>query len=272
MENVPDLTELKEIVVRLRQLSDVQGLLQQAYAGYAEWYQVAPKELARPEDVQINFQLQTLYFQPGVVTQLPAYITTTMELSVPSEDYGRYSLFTNLDGSYRDDVMVWASVIVCSPQPDYGVDSPIEPVELRDVPAEIQDIFPQLALVARDQQLVDRATQHCIQWFQQHLTWYQHYPLSLAEEAIEKGYRWFHEWPTWYQRYTALSLRDSEVRMAFYRQVLCFNHAVYMHPHIKTYLNVYAGGYEVGSYCLATTLDGKVDETLSGIVPAPFFL
>jgi hypothetical protein len=269
--DLPDMAEQEAIVARLRQLSSEQRLIEQACARYPEWYQIAPKGLPDPQKVQITFRLQTLYFQPGVSIRLPAYITTTVQLYVPHQDFGLYSLFTNLDGSYRDDVMVWTTVTnLYAPWEDYGVVRPIEPVELRNVPVALQDIFPKLAHLAQAQQLVERATERCSVWFQRHPLWYQHYPLSLAEDAIKNEVRWFREYPRWYEYYPAIAWKESQVRIAFAKQVLCFNHARYPFPHLKTYLNVYAGGYEIGAYCLVTHLDGTVDEDLSMIVPYPF--
>lgn len=268
--NVPDRAELQMIVARLRQLSDEQGLVQRAYARYAELYQIAPAGRARPEDVQIKFLSQTLYFQPGVAARVPAYITTAMELSVPGQNYGTYCRFTNLDGSYRDDVMVWVSTMVCHLMPDYGACNPIEPVELSNVPVEVQDIFPRLALFAHDQHFIEQAMERCSHWFQHHPAWHHHYPLALGEDAMKTGYRWFQEWPDWYHHYQPVSFNGPEIRMAFDRQTLCFHHAVYASPYIETHLNVYASGYEVGSYCLATTFDGQVVEDGSGRMPEPF--
>jgi hypothetical protein len=270
-KDLPDMEEREAIVARLRQLSSEQSLIEQACARYPEWYQIAPEGLPEPQNVQITFRLQTLYFQPGVSIRLPAYITTMVELYVPQQDFGLYSLFTNLDGSYRDDVMTWASVTnQYAPWKDYGVINSIEPVELRNVPAALQDIFPKLARLAQAQRLVEQAIERCSAWFQHHPKWHERYPLSLAEGVIKKEVHWFHEYPHWYEHYPAIAWKEFQVRIAFAKQILCFNHAHYPFPHLKTYLNVYAGGYEIGAYCLVTHLDGTVNEDLSMIVPYPF--
>lgn len=190
--NTPDMNEREEIVKRLQRLSARQRLIEQAYTGYAHWYQVAPKDLAPPQDVGMTFRLQTLYFQPGVATRLPAYITTTVELTPFQGGFGLYSLFTNVDGSYRDDVLLWASLpATYGFQRDYGIVEPPEPVELRNVPKQMQDIFPRLTLLAQDQQLVRRAVERCSLWFQRHPDWYLQYPLSLTEEGIKKDFPGF---------------------------------------------------------------------------------
>lgn len=270
IDNSFRLAEIENIVTRLQYMSSQQKLIEQSYSGYAEWYKVAPEGLPHPNNVQINFRLQTLYFQPGAMVHLPAYITTTMELNVLQEDFGIYSLFTNLDGSYRDDVMIWASATIYTPWKDYGTTKPIEPIELRNVPVEMQDIFPKLVNLSREQQLIDRASTYCSTWFKKHHDWYQRYPMSLAEEGIKKGLEWFRKYPLWYQQYPKGLFKTSEVRIDVEKQVLCFNHMKYMYPHIKTYLNIYSGGYEIGSFCLVTNVDGTVDEDLSMIVPYPF--
>jgi hypothetical protein len=41
-------------------------------------------------------------------------------------------------------------------------------------------------------------------------------------------------------------------------------------PHILTKLDVFAGGYEIGEYCLATDSKGTMIEGLSGVFPTPF--
>jgi hypothetical protein len=51
---------------------------------------------------------------------------------------------------------------------------------------------------------------------------------------------------------------------------LCIQHAQFRSPHILTKLGVFAGGYEIGEYCLATEATGTVIEGLSGIFPIPF--
>jgi hypothetical protein len=222
-----------------------------------------------PDATRISFRQQTLYFQPGASTRLPAYITTTVELSADQDDLGIYSLFTNLDGTYRDDTMVWASVLVYLLEVDYNVCSTLEPVELRNVPVEMQNIFPKLANLAHFWKLVEQATERCLAWFRLRPDWHQHYPLSLVEEKVKKNVRWFENNPLWYKRYPAISF-GPDVRVYFDRQVLCFQHAKEIPSHLRTYLNVAASGYEIGSYCLVTNLDGTIDDEASMFVPYPF--
>ncbi|GCE25192.1 hypothetical protein KDA_06760 [Dictyobacter alpinus] len=83
--------------------------------------------------------------------------------------------------------------------------------------------------------------------------------------------RWFHDHPTWFQGYPMAPFPNGhEVRTGFNRQFLCFKHAEFRLPHILTKLDVFAGGYEIGEYCLATDLNGTVIESLSGVFPTPF--
>ncbi|EFH79975.1 hypothetical protein Krac_0507 [Ktedonobacter racemifer DSM 44963] len=84
---------------------------------------------------------------------------------------------------------------------------------------------------------------------------------------------WFHDHPIWFQGYPSVPFPNGhEVRIGFDRQLLCFNHAEFLFPHILTKLDVFAGGYEIGEYCLATDVNGTVIEGLSGIFPFPFSL
>ena len=105
-------------------------------------------------------------------------------------------------------------------------------------------------------------------WFEEHPLWFQQYPQSLVEEGTHPHRRWFQDHPTWFQGYPAVPFPNGhEVRIGFDRQLLCFQHVQSRSPHILTKLDVFAGGYAIGEYCLATELTGTVIEDLSGIFP-----
>jgi hypothetical protein len=134
----------------------------------------------------------------------------------------------------------------------------------------MQDIFPKLANLAHSWKLVEQATDRCLAWFRSRSDWHQHYPLSLVEEKVKKKVRWFENNPLWYERYPPIPF-GADVRVYFAGQILCFQHAKEEIPaHLRTYLNVAASGYEIGSYCLVTNLDGTTDEDASMFVPYPF--
>ena len=57
---------VQDIVERLVLLSETQGLIEKAKGGYADWYTNESSQMPyKPEEVQMEFWRQTLYFQPG---------------------------------------------------------------------------------------------------------------------------------------------------------------------------------------------------------------
>lgn len=262
---------MQDIVERLVLLSESQRLIEEAKGGYAGWYANESNEMPyKPEEVQMEFWRQTLYFQPGVYVQLKPYIATALKMFAQGQEFGYYRCITNLDGTVDDDYIGWGEPLFYQLQDDHRDTSPIEPIDTSvGVPENMRDIFPRLSHLAKEQELLQRAEERCAVWFQEHPLWFQQYPQSLVEEANLN--RWFHDHPTWFQGYPAVLFPNGhEVRTGFDRQFLCFNHAELQLPHILTKLDVFAGGYEIGEYCLATDLKGRIIEDLSGVFPIPF--
>lgn len=262
---------VQDIVERLIHLSESQRLIEVAKGGYAGWYVNESDEMPyKPEEVQMVFLRQTLYFQPGSV-QLNPYIATALKMFAQDQEFGYYRRITHLDGTVEDDYIVWGEPLFYELPDDHGDTNPIEPIDtLVGVPENMQDIFPRLSHLAKQQELLQRAERRCAAWFQEHPLWFQRYPQSLVEEA-NPNRRWFYDHPTWIQGYPAVPFPNGhEVRISFDRQLLCFHRADFRFPHILTKLDVFAGGYEIGEYCLATDLNGTVIEDLSGIFPIPF--
>lgn len=264
---------MQDIVERLLILSQSQRLIEHAQGGYALWYANESDEMPyKPEEVQMAFWRQTLYFQPGSRVQLKPYIDTALKMVAQGQEFGYYRLITSLDGTVDDDYLVWGEPLLYELLDDHGDTSQVESIDTSvGVPANMRDLFPQLSHLAKQQELLQRAEQRCAQWFQERPLWFQHYPQSLVEES-NPNTKWFHDHPTWFQGYPAVPFPNGhEVRTGFDRQLLCFRRAEFQLPHILTKFDVFAGGYEIGEYCLATDLKGTVIEDLSGAFPIPFF-
>jgi hypothetical protein len=266
---------LQAIVERLVLLSESQKLIEEAKGGYAGWYANESDEMPhKPEDVQMEFWRQTLYFQPGSHIQLKPYIDTALKMVVQDQEFGYYRLITSLDGAVDDDYIVWGEPLFYQFPDDHRDTNPIGPIDTSvGIPENMRDMFPRLSHLAKQQKLLQRAERRCAAWFQEHPLWFQQYPQSLVEEGTNPNRRWFHDHPIWFQGYPSVPFPNGhEVRIGFDRQLLCFNHAEFLSPHILTTLDVFAGGYEIGEYCLATDVNGTVIEDLSGIFPFPFSL
>lgn len=263
---------MQDIVERLVRLSESQRLIEEAKGGYAGWYANESDEMPyKPEEVQMEFWRQLLYFQPGIRVQLKPYIATALKMVVQDQEFGYYRLITNLDGTVDDDYIGWGEPLFYQFPDDHGDMGTIEPIDTSvGVPENMRDIFPRLSHLAKQQELLQQAEKRCTEWFQRHPLCFQQYPQSLVEKS-NPNTKWFHDHPTWFQGYSAgLFPKVHEVRTGFDRQLLCFNHAEFPIPHILTKLDVFAGGYEIGEYCLATDLKGTIIEGLSGIFPFPF--
>lgn len=238
---------MQDIVERLVCLSKSQRLIEEAKGGYAGWYANESDEMPyKPEEVQMEFWRQTLYFQPGSYVQLRPYIATALKMVVQDQEFGYYRLITSLDGTVDDDYIGWGEPLFYQLPDDHGEMNPIESIDTSvGVPENMRDMFPKLSHLAKQQELLQRAERRCAAWFQEHPLWFQGYPAV----PFPNGH---------------------EVRTGFDRQLLCFHHAEFRFPHILTKLEVFAGGYKIGEYCLATDLNGTVLEGLSGIFPFPF--
>jgi hypothetical protein len=86
------LAALQEIVERLVLLSASQKLIEEAQDGYALWYANECDEMPyQPEEVQMVFWRQTLYFQPGSrLRPLRPYIDTALKMVAQDQEFGRY--------------------------------------------------------------------------------------------------------------------------------------------------------------------------------------
>jgi len=264
---------VQDIVERLLLLSKSQRLIEHAKGGYALWYANESDEMPyEPEEVQMAFWRQILYFQPGSRVQLKPYIDTAFKMVVQSQEFGYYRLITSLDGVVDDDYLVWGEPLFYQLLDDHGDTGTIEPIDTSiGVPANMRDMFPRLSHLAKLQELLQRAEQRCAQCLQERPLWFQQYPQSLVEEP-HPNTKWFRDHPTWFQGYPVVPFPNGhEIRTVFGRQLLCFHYAEFRLPHILTKLDVFAGGYEIGEYCLATDLKGTVIEGLSEAFPIPFF-
>ncbi len=266
---------IQDMVERLVLLSASQKLIEEAQGGYALWYKNERDDMPyTPEEVQMVFWRQTLYFQPGSreVQALRPYIATAFKMVAQDQEFGHYRLITCLDGTVEDDYLVWGEPLFYELPDDHAETNPIHPIDTSvGVPEHLRDIFPRLSHLSTQQRLLQRAEQRCATWFEEHPLWFQQYPQSLVEEGTHPHRRWFQDHPTWFQGYPAVPFPNGhEVRISFDRQLLCFHHAQSRSPHLLTKLDVFAGGYVIGEYCLATEGTGTVIEDLSGIFPFPF--
>lgn len=273
MDTVPETVQ--DILERLLLLCESQSLVERAKRGYAGWYANEAEEMPyKPEEVQMEFWKQTLYFQPGFSVSLNPSITTAFKMMVHHQEFGYYSLFTLLDGTVDDDSIGWGEPLFYELLDDPGPVEPIAPEPLNNftgVPEHLRDIFPRLSQLAQQQRLLQRAEMSCAIWFRNHPTWSEQYPQSLVELPNPHS-KWFQDHPTWFRGYPVVSFPGNcEVRTSFDKQQLCFKDAEARPPYILTTLNVFAGGYEIGEYYLATYLNGAVVEDVSGILPFPFF-
>lgn len=187
-------------VERLVLLSASQQLLDHAQGGYALYYANEPDEMPyQPEEVQMIFWRQTLYFQPGnrEVQASRPYIDTALKMVAQDHEFGRYGLITSLDGTVEDDYIVWGEPLFYELPDDHAETNPIDPIDTSEgVPEHLRDLFPRLAHLSKQQGLLQRAERRCATWFEEHPLWFQQYPQSLVEEGTNPHRRWFQDHPT----------------------------------------------------------------------------
>ena len=263
----------QEVVSQLSVLSEKYCWIEHAGNGYALWYENEADDMPYPPDkVQMRFEKQSLRFSRyPYLGSIPPYVTTKMSLIVAGKEFGYYLLHNHLDGTTIDDSIGWGEpkFYELPDSPDTINDE--QDINVQLVPTDLQWIFKVLEEQVHEQKLIEQARSRCRQWFVDHPRWYEGYPQSLTIDVPDDHVLWFIDHPRWYEGYpvnTKFTSYNPETR--FSRHDFCFRHAAYSFSFMLTKMDIFADGYEIGSYYLATRSDGSCIEQLTGILPFPF--
>jgi hypothetical protein len=258
-------------ITTLNNMSMTQKLIDRGFKGYEKWYTNEPEELPyHPKDIQMKFWRQYFCFEHWMLHS--PYISTSFILRAHHKNFGYYHLFTDANGDVIDDVLGWGNpLFLALPDDKKLYRSEGKALLLTALSEESREMVMTLFSVSRRLMLIEQAYLHCREWFQLHPLWYQDYPQSLITQGSIQQQNWFRDHADWYEGYPKqIPFKNYDVSLSFDRQGICFRHATILYPFLFTQLKVYAGGYEIGSYCLVARLNGLVVKEMSGILPFPF--